>query len=430
MPIEFKFRTMMKRMFTGLLVVLLFSFSGIAATGNHDPAPTVRSGTWRAVLQRPDGQQIVFNFISEKKNGRLQFYVINGEEKLLVDSITQENDSLFIQMPFFASGFRVRIKSDGNLEGVYIKRYADNNQVIPFFAEHGNEQRYKEAAGPRYNVTGRWRVTFPGNGDLETRAVGEFVQDEHGKVTGTFLTPTGDYRYLEGSVSGDSIRLSAFDGGHAVLFAGNLTNDTTIENGFLFSGLSFKEGWSAVKDSAASLPDSYQLTKMREGETKLNFRFVSTDGDTIGINDERFRNKLVIVQILGSWCPNCMDETKFLSEYYEANKDKGIEIVALAYERTPDVEAAKKALRPFRERFNVGYPFLITGVSVSDAKRTEKTLPQIDAIKAFPTTIFIGKDGKVDKIHTGFNGPGTGEHYLEFKKEFDEEISSLLSDHK
>jgi thiol-disulfide isomerase/thioredoxin len=167
---------------------------------------------------------------------------------------------------------------------------------------------------------------------------------------------------------------------------------------------------------------------MREGETKLNFRFVSTKGDTIGIDDARFKNKVVIVQILGSWCPNCMDETAFLSEYYKANRQKGIEIIGLAYERSEDIEAAKKALLPFEKRLDVQYPFLITGVSVSDDKRTEKTLPQIDAIKAFPTTIFIRKDGKVDKIHTGFNGPGTGEYYEEFKKEFNEEISSLLND--
>lgn len=420
---------MIKRMSIGFTFAVLLSFHGIAAA-NRGPSPTVKPGTWRAVLQRPDGHQIVFNFISQKKNGRLELHVINGNEKLLVDSITQKNDSLFIQMPFFASGFRAKIKSDGNLEGVYVKHYAGRDQVIPFFAEYGNNMRYVKAAKPLYNVSGKWSVTFPGDNDLETRAVGEFEQDENGRVTGTFLTPTGDYRYLEGTVSGDTVRLSAFDGGHAVLFSGKLANDTTIENGFLISGLTFKEGWSAVKDSAASLPDSYQLTRMREGETKLNFRFVSTDGDTIGINDTRFKNKVVIVQILGSWCPNCMDETEFLSEYYKANKDKGVEIVALAYERSEDVEAAMKALRPFRERFKVEYPFLITGVSVSDAKRTEKTLPQIDAIKAFPTTIFIGKDGNVDKIHTGFNGPGTGEHYLEFKKEFDEEILSLLSDHK
>jgi thiol-disulfide isomerase/thioredoxin len=418
---------MNSRIFTGLVVALFFCANVVAAA---DAPPGVRPGTWRGVLQRPDGYQVVFNFIAEKRNGNLQLHVINGEERLLVDSISQIGDSLFIQMPFFASGFRVKIKSDGNLEGVYIKRYAERNQVIPFFAEYGNEARYVRKARPLYDLSGKWKVTFPGESELETRAVGEFRQDANGKITGSFLTPTGDYRYLEGVVSGDSVQLSAFDGGHAILFTAKLANDSTIRDAFLVSGLTFKEGWSAVKDSTAELPDSYQLTKMREGETKLNFRFVSTKGDTIGIDDARFKNKVVIVQILGSWCPNCMDETAFLSEYYKANKEKGVEIVALAYERSEDVEAAKRALLPFEKRFDVQYPFLITGVSVSDNRRTEKTLPQIDAIKAFPTTIFIGKDGKVDKIHTGFNGPGTGEYYEEFKKEFDEEISSLLHDHQ
>jgi thiol-disulfide isomerase/thioredoxin len=421
---------MNSRFFIGLGIAAFFCINVVAAPGSRLATPTVKPGIWRGVLQRPDGYQIVFNFIAEKKNGSLQLQVINGDERLLVDSVSQKGDSLFIQMPFFASGFRARIKSDGNLEGVYIKRYAEKNQVIPFFAEYGNNARYVASAKPHFNLSGKWNVTFPGESELETRAVGEFQQEANGKITGTFLTPTGDYRYLEGVVSGDSVRLSAFDGGHAVLFTGKLVNDSTIRNAFLVSGLTFKKGWSAVKDSAAELPDSYQLTKMREGETKLNFRFVSTKGDTIGIDDTRFKNKVVIVQILGSWCPNCMDETAFLSEYYKANRQKGVEIIGLAYERSEDVAAAKKALLPFEKRFDVQYPFLITGVSVSDNKRTEKTLPQIDAIKAFPTTIFIGKDGEVDKIHTGFNGPGTGEYYQEFKKEFNDEVEALLNDHR
>jgi hypothetical protein len=150
---------MNSRIFTGLVVALFFCANVAAAAG---APPGVKPGTWRGVLQRPDGYQVVFNFIAEKKNGNLQLHVINGEERLLVDSISQIGDSLFIQMPFFASGFRAKIKSDGNLEGVYIKRYAERNQVIPFFAEYGNEARYVRKARPLYdcreNGTSPFRV--------------------------------------------------------------------------------------------------------------------------------------------------------------------------------------------------------------------------------------------------------------------------------
>ncbi len=117
----------------------------------------------------------------------------------------------------------------------------------------------------------------------------------------------------------------------------------------------------------------------------------------VSISDDRFRNKVVIIQIMGSWCPNCMDETAFLSEYYKANKERGIEMVALAYEYSTDFSRSQKSLRKFQQRFNITYPMLITGVRTIDSLRTEKTLPEITRIKMFPTTLFIGRDGKVKK---------------------------------
>ena len=103
-------------------------------------------------------------------------------------------------------------------------------------------------------------------------------------------------------------------------------------------------------------------------------------------------------------------------------------IVGLAYERTSSFANAQKLLKPFVTRFHVTYPILATGVTVNDSLRTEKTLPEIQQIVAFPTTIFIDKKGMIQKIHTGFNGPGTGEHYEQYKAEFDKLINNLLEE--
>jgi thiol-disulfide isomerase/thioredoxin len=255
-----------------------------------------------------------------------------------------------------------------------------------------------------------------------------FEQSGHGKVTGTFRTATGDYRYLEGMISGDSVRLSGFDGGHAILFTAKLDNDSTITRADYYSGLSGHETWTARKSATVQLTDGYELTKLKPGENRLNFRFASTNGDSVSLQDEKFKNKVVVVQILGSWCPNCMDETAFLSEYYKLNQSKGVEVIGLAYERSTSYNESKKALEPFQRRFGVQYPFLVTGVAVSDTLRAQKTLPQLEAIKPFPTTIFIDKKGNVRKIHTGFDGPATGKYYEVFKQEFDEAINVLLNE--
>ena len=145
-------------------------------------------------------------------------------------------------------------------------------------------------------------------------------------------------------------------------------------------------------------------------------------------DDPRFKNKVLVIQILGSWCPNCIDETKFLSQYYVANKQKGVEILGLAYERKADAESAVKSLQPLIRRFNVQYPVALSGVSVSDSLRAEKTLPQIGKISAFPTTIFVDKKGFLRKIHSGFDGPATGEHYERYKKEFEATVNELLAE--
>ncbi|MFN5937440.1 MAG: TlpA disulfide reductase family protein, partial [Sphingobacteriales bacterium] len=150
------------------------------------------------------------------------------------------------------------------------------------------------------------------------------------------------------------------------------------------------------------------------------------DSTIVSIRDDRFKGKVVVVQLMGSWCPNCMDETAFLSTWYKQNKQRGVEVVALAYEYSADFHKAAQTLKKFQQRHQVEYPMLNTGVTSSDPQRTEKTLPQFTPIKVFPTTIFIGKDGRVKKVHAGFSGPGTGSHYEEFKKEFNLTIDQLL----
>jgi len=412
-----------KYMVSGFLVfIAIFTLN---CTTTH---PVLKNGEWRATIERPDGQQIVFNFETKDSAGRKIMYVINATERLLVDSITTGEDSVFIQLPFFESSFKGKILPGGNLEGVWVKKYGALVQKLPFKAEYNTRERFKITSPAVANISGRWAADFTSkNGDV-SNLVGEFKQNGS-HVTGTFLDPTGDYRFLEGVVSGDSLKLSTFDGAHAFLFTAKIDNSNKISGGKFYSGAKGLEEWSAIKNEKAALPDAFNDTKIKRGSGKINFTFKdSKDGSKISISDEKYKNKVVVIQLLGSWCPNCMDETKFLSDFYTKNHQKGVEIIGLAYERTTDFENSKKALQPFKKRFNVQYPILITGVTVSDSLRTEKTLPQLEEINAFPTTIFVGKKGNIRKIESGFNGPATGEHYTEFKKEFNEIINQLLAE--
>jgi thiol-disulfide isomerase/thioredoxin len=403
-----------------LIIPFLFSTLFIFAQTKN-----LQNGEWRAVLERADGNNIIFNFLVKDSAGKKILYIKNANERLLVDDIKLVGDSIIIKLPFFETQLHV-VQKNNELIGVYTKRLVDDYQIMPLHAYYKQDVRFPVLQNATsINVAGRWAANFWSDNSKDTTpTVGEFVQ--HGNnVTGTFLDPTGDYRYLQGVVDGDSLKLSTFDGGHAYLFTAKIFDDKMY--GLHFSGPTFKNNWIAKRDENAKLPDEYTLTKMRPGESKLNFTFKDIDGKTVSLKDNRYRNKVVLIQIMGSWCPNCMDETALLTKLYDEYKNKGVEVIGLAYERSTDFARSQKSLRSFQKRFNVHYEILITGVSVNDSLRAQKTLPQLVDIVGFPTTIFIGKNGNVEKIHTGFNGPGTGEHYDEQKKEFYGIVDELLA---
>lgn len=389
--------------------------------------PLAETGPWFGNLYRADGQVIRFHFDLVKESSKTVLYLINASEKIKVEKVRITKDSVWIDMPVFESSFRAKRIAADRWEGQWIREGAQGFSGIPFAAYTQRSLPAKPVKEPVADITGRWSVRFQ-KPNLEYRpAIAEWQQKGH-TLRGTFLTPTGDYRYLSGVVDGDSIRLGTFDGAHAYLFTAHINSANEVDGGMYYSGAAATESWTARRNDTATLPELAAMY-LKEGEEKLNFRFKDIDGRPVSINDARFKNKVVIVQLMGSWCPNCMDETAFMSEYYRKNHQRGIEMIGLAYEYSADVKHANNSIRKFRDRFKVPYPLLNTGVTVSDSLRTEKTLPQLTPIKSFPSTIFIGKDGRVARIKAGFEGPGTGIHYEEMKQDFENTVSRLLNQH-
>jgi thiol-disulfide isomerase/thioredoxin len=342
-----------------------------------------------------------------------------------VNEISEASDSIVIQMPLFDSKIRAKIEN-GSLSGQWIKNFADSSEVMNIEAKKGPSWRFfKLKSQSEFVVSGRWSVTFQ---DVKTgksvAAIGEFTQQD-GRLLGTFLTSTGDYRFLEGTVVGNKFYLSCFDGSHAFLFTGKLLDNNTIVDGNFYSGLYAVQTWTAKRDEKALLPDAYTITSLKDGFDSIDFSFPDLNGKKVSLSDSKFKNKVVLVQFFGSWCPNCMDETAYLVPFYKKYREKGLEIVALAYERTTDYERSKQNVLRLRERFGVPYDMLITGYT-NDKAEVAQSLPMLKSFIGFPTLIIIDKNGKVRKIHTGFSGPGTGVHYAEFKNEFEKTIDNLL----
>ncbi len=323
------------------IVVFLFLLSGLSACeGARDFE--LEQGIWRAVLKTSSGVEIPFNFEVIDSADHKFLDIINGEERFRVNEISKESDSIFIKMPLFDSEIRAKIRNE-SLNGIWVKQLGDSSESMMMEAHKGYSWRFfKVNAKAKYILTGRWSVSFrdPKTGD-SAPAVGEFSQQD-GRLFGTFLTSTGDFRFLEGTVSNNKIYLSCFDGSHAFLFTAKVLDDNTIVEGNFYSGLSAVQTWNAKRDNDAILPDAYSLTVLKDGFDKLDFYFPDLNGKKVSLSDSKFKNKIVLVQFFGSWCPNCMDETAYLVPLYRKYQQKGLEIVALAYERTSDTSVQSR----------------------------------------------------------------------------------------
>jgi thiol-disulfide isomerase/thioredoxin len=198
--------------------------------------------------------------------------------------------------------------------------------------------------------------------------------------------------------------------------------------GMFYSGNHWEESFTAKRNDNYELPSANELTFLNEGYDALAFTFPDADGNQVSLNDDQFKNKVVVVQIMGTWCPNCLDESRYYSEFYNNNAEKDIEFVALAFEYAKTEAKAFKSIKRLKDDIGIQYPILLAQYGTSSKSKAQEKLPMLNHVLSYPTSIFIDKKGKVRKIHTGFNGPATGEKFVEFKTEFTEFLGELLEE--
>lgn len=401
----------MKRIWL-VLMILIFSCK--------PEQKTLALGNWWAKMDVSASEILPFNFkLSQNEEGKYIMEMYNSDEVVTVDEIEIKNDSIHIKMPVF-EGYITGTFSENEIHGSFIKESLD--RVVTFNAIHGDRDRFEVISESKVNVSGIWETYFDIDTNDEYPAKGIFVQNGN-IVKGTFRTKTGDYRYLEGVVDGDTLKLSTFDGAHAFLFTAGVT-DSTLQ-GYFYSGNHSVEKFVAKRNEAFELPDANSLTFLKDGYDQFDFSFPDEKGNLVSLSDEKFKEKVVLVQIMGTWCPNCLDETRFYVDYLHKNPELDIALVGLAFEYAKTKEAALEGIARLKKRVGLEYPILLAQFGTSNKQKANEKLPMLNHVLSYPTTIYIDKHGEVQKIHTGFNGPATGDKYEEFKKEFDETIKTL-----
>ncbi|MCI1648430.1 MAG: TlpA family protein disulfide reductase [Bacteroides sp.] len=400
------------------LIVLLLALPVIAGAQNK---PALQAGEWYGEFSARE-VYIPFKFEVVHPNALgkgAELTLINGKERVQLGTINYRGDSVFIPIQDYDTQLNAVLQGD-TLKGELKRLYSDTDKGVAFKAYASDRPRFVTAGVSPYSLDGKWDVIFKG-GKAPEKNVGIFSTQD-GKLAGSILTNTGDLRFLEGVADGAGFRLSAFAGLSPYLVEGKFVDKDHFKGQFITSrGSQSIEG---TRNQNARLADPYSLTQMKAGAKTLSFRLPDLAGNMVSLSDAKYRNKVVVISILGSWCPNCLDEMSFLVPWYNANQSRGVEVIGMAFERKSDPAYVRRTLTHLIEKHHPGYDILIGG-KIGDGN---KVLPEIKGIKGYPTTIFIDKKGIVRKIHTGFNGPATGLFYDEFKAEFNELIDQLLKE--
>lgn len=378
-------------------------------------------------FEEVSGGEIPFTFelVYDTKD-KFHIDFINGDERFRVDDIEigrnkkTGRDTIritFIEFETFISA----AYEGGVMEGFWVK----GSNKIPFVARYGQNHRFSTLQKtPKADISGKWETTFgieKEKAEEMDKAIGEFKQTGN-KLTGTFMTETGDYRFLEGEVQLNKFYLSCFDGSHAFLFEGKILDDQNIIGSFR-SGMTHYEQWEGKRNPDFKLRDEYSLTQVKAGEERININFMNPAGKNISLDNPEYQGKVKVLQVSGTWCPNCRDESFFLAEYCKNNPD--LKVIGMFFEKHKEKEAANAQLLKYRQR--LGIPYEVAVVGYADKNEAAAALPMLDKIMAFPTTIIVDKQNKIRKVHTGFTGPATSQ-YPQFKKDFDSFIRQLQAE--
>jgi thiol-disulfide isomerase/thioredoxin len=394
---------------------MLWVFSNTAFSQTKANA---QPGKWSGQLAMNDRLFIPFTLeISELKNKQI-FEIVNGKERITLQ-LSNDGDSIIGRFPELDAFLKFKFSDTGEeLRGYWLNLNKKTQTKIPI--NGWIEKTLTELAPETSNINGKWKATFSTNSENPDVTVGIFEQTA-GLINGTFLTETGDYRFLSGTVGVGQFSMSTFNGSWAFLFEGKVVNDSIY--GKFYSGPNYQTDWIAVKDPDATLRDPSKLTYV-ENEKDFNFSSLKTLKGKAFDAKKFGKNKVVIYQIMGTWCPNCIDELHYFKELHQKYHNQGLEIVALAYEVGTNEKSQIKRLKAFKKRLSIPYEVFLAGTSSKEVASSQ--FPMLNAIMSFPTSVIVGRNGKIEYVHTGFSGPATGAVYEEYTREMDELIKTLL----
>ncbi len=347
-----------------------------------------------------------------------RFTFFNHIEEILTSPAGVRGDTLYLEMPVYNTFIKGIISDSEHFSGYWYNPEKGGDYKVPVTASFLDKQPFIPVIPETEYST--YDVVFSPNTPEAHPAVGAFYKNGQ-YLHGTFMTETGDYRYLQGKVNGDRWTLSCFDGSHLFHFD-ILYGDSTIEGTFR-SGKHWKETFSGNKSMTNSLRDPFTIT-YATSDDPIALTAINAEAEMIDINHATFESKVTILQLLGTWCPNCLDESLYLKELSNRINHDDLQIIGIAFERSNDVLTNLNRIKRYRSELGLLYDIHLGGKASKQGAAA--LFPMINEISSFPTTLIVDRNAQIKLIHTGFNGPGTGEVFDHFQERFENELNNLL----
>ncbi len=348
--------------------------------------------------------------------------IVNGVERIPIDIKWGKDSTFTSSLPLFNTYFEGK-KEKGILTGEWVDPTRTGDYRIPFQIVNNRIRDREFDAKVHIPVHLKYRIVF--EDDSVPAILDMAVVKEEYVVYGTVLTETGDYRYLQGEpFENNRFYLSAFDGTHLFYLAGQLI-DNKIEGVFM-SGKHYMAKFKGEADANFELREADQLTWMKNPKEVLKLKLNSDVRTERSFGEKDWKDKVTLVQIMGTWCPNCTDESRFVKSMYEKYSGQGLQVIPVSFERGNDKKVSFTRINSQAKQMALPYPVYLGCGADSPQKAAALVFAQLNHVMSFPTLILIGKDGKVKKVWTGFYGPGTGVHYREHTAEIEDAVLRLL----
>jgi len=380
------------------------------------PRQASMMGRWRAVLDIAGGP-LPFELAVTAQGGGLVASICNGPKCADQAAVTVTGNRVLFDIADYAATITADRRGD-SLVGVYQNVGRNGPRSIPFRATRGAWPRTE----PPASVLGSWDAWYITDQRRSPRVL-HFIGGTGG-LEAAVTSNTGDLGVFWGGGTADSFSVARFDGVSVYLLAGRLNGDTL--RGVFHAGLRTQTPFVAVRTTGAPHLTAPTALTSADTSTPFRFSFFDLEGRRVSQTDPRLAGKVVLVDIFGSWCVTCHEATPDLLDLYRKYRPSGFEILGLGYEVTGDSTRDNPQIRRFRDKFGIPWILLHAGASV--VEETAASLPQLRGFTAYPTTLFLGRDGRIRTVYAGFRGPATGVQHTKQLEDYRRIIEKLLAE--